>query len=69
MYICDCSPTDADVGVATVQGTAAPTAAMGIATVHNNRKVPFFFLKWVLRQFITVAIPVTNFKKYSLRHF
>jgi hypothetical protein len=27
---------------ATVQETAAATAAMGIATVHNSRKVHFF---------------------------
>jgi len=30
---------------ATVQGTVVPTTAMGIATVHNSRKVPFFLFE------------------------
>jgi len=48
---------------ATVHETVATTAAMGIATVHNSRKLHFFCLKGVSRQFVTVAIDEKYFYK------
>jgi len=47
MYICDPSPTGAgsQLSFVTVQGTVVPIATMGIATVHNSRKVTFFLFE------------------------